>query len=299
VKQKLPDSLVVCGHPDFTRLHALAAEITARAGGPLELERKFPTMLRDCIDAVIMTPKTGRRAYEDLEKTEKTYIGTRVEIELRALLRLCKGRLDTLILDQDVDIKHTMGTNWMIPTEALGHPCLLVAADEPRARCYLGLIVAHPDYLTTGKNKDSKASVSAAGFRHILWLLKDQPYPANFWRDLAPEIVDEIFLGETGNTRMATLFRRVQSRIIPRDVVEAVARQKDFMRRIRSDGGTGTRDVLARESIVVLEGRKDAQLIRALGLPPCTGSEFISCKLTNQEQIYLATQAGYRVDQTT
>ncbi|CUH80237.1 Type-2 restriction enzyme NaeI [Tritonibacter multivorans] len=299
MKQKLPESLVVDGHPDFDRLRALADEITARAGGPLELERQFPAMLRDCIDAVIMTAKTGRRAYEDLEKTEKTYIGTRVEIELRALLRLRKGRLDTLILDQDVDIKHTMGTNWMIPTEALDHPCLLVAADEQRARCYLGLIVARPEYLTTGKNKDSKASISATGFGHILWLLKEQPYPANFWRDLAAEVVDEIFAGDTGNLRMATLFRRVQSHIIPRDVVEAVARQKDFMRRIRSDGGNGTRDVLARENIVVLEGRKDAQLIRALGLPACTGSEFISCKLLDPRQINLAAQAGHRVDTPT
>lgn len=74
-----------------------------------------------------------RRAYEELEKTEKTYIGTRVEIELRALLRLPKGRLDTVILGQDVDIKHTMGGNWMIPTEALNCACLLVAADEARA----------------------------------------------------------------------------------------------------------------------------------------------------------------------
>ena len=76
-------------------------------------------MLRDCIDDVIMTAKTGRRSYEELEKTEKTYIGTRVEIELRALLRLRKGRLDTVILGHDVDIKHTMGSNWMIPTEAV------------------------------------------------------------------------------------------------------------------------------------------------------------------------------------
>ena len=46
-----------------------------------------------------------------------------------------------------------------------------------RARCYLGLIVARPDYLTQGQNKDAKRSISAEGFRHILWLLKDHPYP--------------------------------------------------------------------------------------------------------------------------
>ncbi|WP_299593712.1 NaeI family type II restriction endonuclease, partial [uncultured Tateyamaria sp.] len=92
--------------------------------------------------------------------------------ELRALLGLRKGRLDTEILGQDVDIKNTMGSNWMIPTEAVDQPCILVAADEARALCYLGLIVARPAYLTVGKNKDAKRSISAEGFRHILWLLK-------------------------------------------------------------------------------------------------------------------------------
>src|SRR5690606_15405344 len=115
-------------------------------------------LLRRCIDDVIMTPKTGRRSYDELEKTEKTYIGTRVEIELRALLHLPKGRLDTVVLGHDVDIKNTMGSNWMIPTEAVDHPCILVAADEARATCYLGLIVARPAYLTLGQNKDAKKS---------------------------------------------------------------------------------------------------------------------------------------------
>ncbi|TNJ40139.1 NaeI family type II restriction endonuclease [Phaeobacter sp. B1627] len=295
MKQKLPQTQMAPGHPDYSRLHALAEEVVTRAGGVLELERCFPAMLRDCIDAVILTAKTGRRAYEDLEKTEKTYIGTRVEIELRALLGLRKGRLDTEILGQDVDIKHTMGSNWMIPTEAVDQPCLLVAADEPRARCYLGLIVARPAYLTRGQNKDAKRSISAEGFSHILWLLQDHPYPANFWRSLPAPVVAQIVSGESGNARMATLFREVQARPIPRDVVEAVAAQKDFMRRIRSDGGSGTRDILGREACLILEGRRDAQLIRALGLPPCAASEFISTRLTDPEHHRLAAAAGHPV----
>ena len=55
-----------------------------------------------------------------------------MEIELRATLRLPKGNLDTVILGRDVDIKNTMSSNWMIPTEAVDHPCILVAADEAR-----------------------------------------------------------------------------------------------------------------------------------------------------------------------
>ncbi|WP_293576862.1 NaeI family type II restriction endonuclease [Phaeobacter sp.] len=298
MKQKLPPSRITPGHSDHDLLSALARDIQHRAGGALELKRQFPQMLRDCIDAVILTAKTGRRAYEDLEKTEKTYIGTRVEIELRALLRLPKGRLDTEILGRDVDIKHTMGSNWMIPTEAVDHPCVLVAADEPRARCFLGLIVARPAYLTQGQNKDAKRSISAEGFQHILWLLQDEPYPANFWRTLPETTVKQIFAGDSGNARMAQLFRALPRHPIPRDVVEAVANQKDFMRRIRSDGGHGTRDVLAKEGLLILEGRKDAQLIRALDLPPCSASEFISAAPTTAAQIRLAASAGHPIDQT-
>ena len=292
MKKTIPDSVVVPGHRDHDLLAEIAAEITTRAGGADALASGFAAMLRQCVDDVIMTPKTGRRSYDELEKTEKTYIGTRVEIELRAMLRLPKGRLDTLICGRDVDIKNTMGSNWMIPTEAIDAPCILVAADEARATCYLGLIVARPDYLTTGQNKDAKKSVSAQGFANILWLLRDHPYPPNFWRTVAPDVVDRIFSGKSGNQRMANLFRDVQGEAITRDVVEAVAQQQDFMRRIRSDNGRGTRDLLAREGILLLSGHYDAPLIAALGLPHCTGSEFVSYTPVTPREIDLARQHG-------
>ncbi|WP_138933621.1 NaeI family type II restriction endonuclease [Roseovarius arcticus] len=292
MKRNIPDSTVSLGHPDYATLTPIADEITRRASGSDALAAKFSAMLRQCIDDVIMTPKTGRRSYDDLEKTEKTYIGTRVEIELRAMLRLPKGRLDTVILGHDVDIKNTMGSNWMIPTEAVNHPCILVAADEVRAKCYLGLIVARPEYLTLSQNKDAKKSISAQGFANILWLLLHHPYPHNFWRTVPPDAIDRIFSGASGNLRMAALFREVQRRPITRDVVEAVAQQQDFMRRIRSDNGRGTRDHLAREGILLLSGQYDAPLIAALSLPKCSGSAFISCRPASQTQVDLAAEHG-------
>ncbi|WP_050528555.1 NaeI family type II restriction endonuclease [Pseudorhodobacter aquimaris] len=292
MKTTIPPSIITPSHPDHGLLTAIADEISDRAGGETALAAEFPAMLRQCIDDVIMTPKTGRRSYDELEKTEKTYIGTRVEIELRAMLRLPKGKLDTVILGYDVDIKNTMGSNWMIPTEAQGHPCILVAADEARALCYLGLIVTRPDYLTLGQNKDAKKSISAPGFANILWLLQDHPYPPNFWRTVAPEVVERIFAGQSGNQRMANLFREVQGTPITRDVVEAVAKQQDFMRRIRSDNGRGTRDHLAREGILLLSGHYDAPLISALNLPLCSASEFISYRPVLQAEIDLAARHG-------
>ncbi|SEQ30615.1 NaeI family type II restriction endonuclease [Thalassovita taeanensis] len=298
MKKTIPESIVVTGHRDHDLLTAIADEIKQRAGGDAALAAKFSTMLRQCVDDVIMTPKTGRRSYDELEKTEKTYIGTRVEIELRAMLRLPKGKLDTVILEHDVDIKNTMGSNWMIPTEAIDHPCILVAADEVRASCFLGLFVARPEYLTHGQNKDAKKSVSALGFAHILWLLNDHPYPPNFWRTVSPDVIERIFAGASGNQRMANLFRDVQQEPITRDVVEAVAQQQDFMRRIRSDNGRGTRDLLAREGILLLSGHYDAPLIAALGLPPCSGSEFVSFRPASEAEVEIAAQHGIALDWT-
>lgn len=296
MKKNIPESILVAGHPDYELLQAIAGDIAKRAGGNDALATKFAAMLRQCVDDVIMTPKTGRRSYDELEKTEKTYIGTRVEVELRAMLNLPKGKLDTVILGHDVDIKNTMGSNWMIPTEAVDHPCILVAADEVRATCYLGLIVARPGYLTLGQNKDSKKSISALGFSNILWLLLDHPYPPNFWRTVAPAVIERIFAGKSGNQRMANLFREVQREPITRDVVEAVAQQQDFMRRIRSDNGRGTRDQLAREGILLLSGHYDAHLIDALGLPECSGSEFVSYRPVSQREADLAAVHGIALE---
>lgn len=295
MKTSVPDSIVSPGHVDHILLSEIASDIGARAGGAPALAAQFSIMLRQCIDDVIMTPKTGRRSYDELEKTEKTYIGTRVEIELRALLRLPKGKLDTVIKGHDVDIKNTMGSNWMIPTEAVDHPCILVAADEVRAKCYLGLIVARSEYLTQGQNKDAKKTVSAQGFANILWLLRDHPYPPNFWRTVPADVTQRIFAGKTGNERMAALFREVQGMAITRDVVEAVAQQRDFMRRIRSDNGRGTRDHLAREGILLLSGHYDAPLIASLGLAFCSASEFLSYRPRTPEECALAIQHGIDV----
>lgn len=293
MRANLPASLVVQGHPDFAVSSAIIADLEQRAGGQDRLAQEVPALLREVVDDVIQTPRTGRRSYDELEKTEKTYIGTRVEIMLRALLSLPRGRLDAVVAGHDTDIKHTMGNNWMIPGEAIGHPCILVAADEDRARSYLGLIVARPEYLTQGEgNRDKKKTISAAGFAHIRWVFADRPYPPNFWRTIPAASVDRIVSGRTGNDRVMALFREVQDVPITRETVEGVARQKDFMRRIRADGGRGTRDQLAAEGILLLSGKYDGPLIRALGLP--MGDFVAHTPATDQERL-TARAAGWQV----
>jgi Restriction endonuclease NaeI len=293
LRKTIPNSVVVHGHPDFELLNSIAIEIERKVGSRQALTAEIPILLRECIDALINTPRTGRRDFDELEKVEKTFIGTHVEIVIRRFLRLEKGKLDTVILGHDVDIKFTTGDNWTIPPEAYGHPCLVIAADEERALCFVGLIVIRPEFMHGGSgNRDSKRGISSAGFANILWLLANQPYPPNFWRTVGKESIERITGGKSGNERVVALFEEVQRRPISRDVIDATARQKDFTRRTRSDNGRGSRDILLDRGILLLTGTKHPDLIERLELPYCRRGEYISYAPLHESEWALAAANG-------
>src|SRR6185369_4694745 len=164
-------------HPDYPVIKQIETALLAQAGGVARIKEDLPMLIRQSIDEVIDTPRTGRVHARDLEKTEKTYIGTKVEILVRNYFRLPKGILDLRVAGHDVDVKNTLGQTWMIPREAIDKPCILVASDEPRKLCYFGIFIAHPSNLTHGRNQDLKHSVSVAGFANIHWIFKEEPYP--------------------------------------------------------------------------------------------------------------------------
>ncbi len=299
MKKKIPESKVLPGHPDFEVLSALAADLTRRAMGrkPADragpLNRILPPLYRVEIDGVIRTPLTGRRSYAQLEKVERTYIGMLVEMMLRAELDLPRGqKLDTRLCGLEVDIKHTMGTGWMIPGEAVGHPLILSAADEKTSLCYLGLVVARPNYLRGGQNQDKKTSLLAEAWENILWLYRECPYPPNFWRGLSDAQADYIMAGQSGNERMKRLFRTVQGIPIMRETIVDVAKQKDPTRRLRADGVGGTRNTLLSEGILILSSAYDAPLMRTLGLPD---GDFVSYRPQTAPELEAARQAGWPV----
>jgi len=287
-------SLIVPGHPRYGDLTRLGQEVERHLGGRAEAATWFPGMLRKVVDDVIDTVNTRRRSYGQLEKTEKTYLGTRVEILMRAKMQVPKGRLDFIIGGEDVDMKFTITGSWMIPQEAVGHACLLAALDEQHSRCFLGIFYADMANLTGGANRDGKRSVSAFGSTQILWLLRDHPVEQNFWRTISSNLVDSIFAARTGNDKLVELFRGVTDRVISRRIVEEAAAQKDYMRRIRADGPRGSRNRLAAEGILLLSGTYDAALIHALGLPFCGPSDFISHKVTQQEESICAAH-GWQI----
>lgn len=285
-------------HPDHAITKEVCDALISAARGHDQLVAVVGHLLRDCIDQVIQTPKTGRRLYSELQNTEKTYIGTLVEIDLRSALGLKRGSdLDLEIGGRAVDVKFSgLGKSWMIPPEAIGQPCILITADENTSRFSMGVIVARIEYLTPGVNRDKKRSLSAAGRNNVCWICQDASYPTNFWLTVDPATAGRIADGRSGNERMVTLFREVQDRPISRKIVGDVARQLDFTRRVRADGARGTRNLLGREGIVVFSGthERDLELIRVLGLPAINATEYLSHRLTQNERV-AATAAGFAI----
>ena len=280
-------------HPDYALMQRLEEAILRHAGGLDRFRADIPPLLRQAIDEVIDTARSRRFTLDEIEKTEKTYIGTKIEILLRNHLEMSKGKILDLSIDGiEVDIKNTVtGSSWTIPQEAMGHPCILLRTQESKALCWFGLVKIRDSILNPGKNRDGKRGISKAGLAHVHWLLKGAPYPRNFWLTLDPAVRSQITIPKGGTARAESLFRLVQERPIPRSVIDGLGHQHDPMKRLRRNGGA--RDKLAQDGVAILWGKKDRGLIQKLHLPPCTADEFISYRPTSPEDIALLRQAKH------
>ncbi|MGW7585085.1 NaeI family type II restriction endonuclease [Kitasatospora sp. NPDC054768] len=261
--------------------------------------RRFGQVFRRAIDEVLDGQRTGRydlyikEGPGRVESTEKTYLGTKVEIVTRAEFDLGYGNpMDYVIADEHVDAKFTVGGTWMIPKEAMNHICLLMRADDRTGSFQVGILRIQPDVLTTGPNGDQKRSVSAAGKARIRWIVQDGELPDNLLlrlREADPKTVRSIFRasdgyrgsGNGGQLRVNELFRRVRGRIVDRTTVVTVATQHDGLKRARD-----SRKHLRPEGIIVIGHLKPyPQIAEELGLPVPEKGSFVSVKLTELDEL--------------
>lgn len=274
-------------------MEALEADLLRVVGGIELFEEKLRGFFRSSIDEVIDTARTGRFFLRDLEKTEKTYLGTKFEILLRDWLQVPKGVvLDLLIGGREVDVKSTTGggSGWMIPPEAIEHLCVLLRVNEAESICAVGLVRARPEYLRSGMNRDAKTSFSAAGCRNIWWLAVDFPYTPNFWSLVSDDLRRQIMAPRGGTERLATLFENCLETPVSRVLIASIAAQDDFMKRIRRNGGA--RDILAPKGIAILYSETDRNLLYQLGLS--FGSrEFLSFSPRNETERRLLRDAKH------
>lgn len=101
---------------------------------------RFATVLRESLDQVLDGPRTMRFRYADLRKTEKTHVGTIVEINLGKEFDLeDRVAMDYRVAGHEVDCKYSMFFGgWELPLESLGHLVLLTWADDEASRWSAG-----------------------------------------------------------------------------------------------------------------------------------------------------------------
>ncbi|MGP3950185.1 NaeI family type II restriction endonuclease [Streptomyces sp. 7N604] len=242
--------------------------------------RRFATVLRDTIDQLLDGEHTGRYDWQQLFKTEKTHAGTLVEINLQREFEFDDGdKMDYSIQDIDVDCKYSQRFGgWMLPPESIGHLCLLVSADDSKSVWSAGLLRVDRKLLTQGSNRDAKLQLKAQHRVDITWLWHEAPLPENVLLHMGQQDRMAIFTPKGGQARLNELFKRAQRRRIRRNVVRTVAQQKDYMKRVRGNGGS--RSALRPNGILIMGDYRSHQEIAAqLGLPVPQEGEFVSARV--------------------
>ncbi|MCZ7417512.1 MULTISPECIES: NaeI family type II restriction endonuclease [unclassified Streptomyces] len=242
--------------------------------------KRFAAVLRDTIDQLLNGEATGRYDWNTLFKTEKTHAGTLVEINIQREFQLADGRhMDYSICGIDVDCKYSQQFGgWMIPPEATGHICLLLWADDHASRWSAGLMRIQRDALNDGNNRDRKLTIRAACRNQIHWLWSDAALPENVLLHMNPADREAVLSQPSGQHRVNELFRRAQNRPIGRNVVRTVAQQKDYMKRVRGNGGART--AVKTQGIVIMgDYATHRHIARSLGVCVPDEGEFVSVRV--------------------
>ncbi|MEU5268172.1 NaeI family type II restriction endonuclease [Streptomyces hygroscopicus] len=257
---------------------------------------RFAKVLRDTIDQLLDGEHTGRFDWRDLHKTEKTHAGTLVEINLQREFGFADGQdMDYLIEGLEVDCKFSQKLyGWMIPPEALGELCLVVWADDQQSRWSAGLFRADRQKLTTSGtvtkkgNRDGKFRLTKQHHALVTWLWHNEPLQENLLLHIPAETRQAILSPSanprrnSGQARVSELFRRVQRRPVSRTVVRTLAQQKDYMKRVRYNGGA--RAILQPEGIVIFGDYPNHQAAAAqLEIPVPQEGEFVSARLSRAQ----------------
>lgn len=234
--------------PDLELQAVAAAMVAADPDG-----QRTAQVLRETIDQLYDGQRTGRYRWDQLFKTEKTHCGTLVEINMQREFRFVDGQiLDFSIAGVEVDCKYSQTVGgWMIPPETIDRLCLVISAkDDADPRWSMGLVRTSVDHLGAGGNRDAKKSLNSQGRSAIFWLFQTSPLPANVLLQLDIAVVTRMMAIQSGASRVRELFRVAQRKIVGRSVVATVGQQKDYMKRVRANGGA--RSALRSEGLLVL-----------------------------------------------
>jgi hypothetical protein len=243
--------------------------------------QRFARIVRETYDQLYDGQRTSRYRWDQLAKTEKTHMGSLIEINLQREFSFDDGnKMDFAIGGVDVDCKWTMTDGkWMIPREAMGHVLLVVTGTDQKSNWSAGVVrVDGERALKPTVNQDLKSNLTEKKLDEIIWLWRHAPMAENVLLHMDPADVAAILAQSSGQQRVNELFRRASNRAIPGGVIATVANQKDFMKRVRANGGART--TLQREGYIVLgQYRAHVQIAKTLGLPSIGPGESMASRL--------------------
>ncbi|MFJ4988155.1 NaeI family type II restriction endonuclease [Streptomyces sp. NPDC088732] len=274
-----------------------------------EARERFRWALRDSLDELLDGQRTGRWAYQHLTKTEKTYLGTAVEVNLTKEFAIDNGTdLDWSIAGLDIDCKFSKDLGgWEIPMEMYlctdhgerggraNHAAVVTWMNDDTSQWAAGMVRITDERLRWKKdrdangdrvrayNRDNKRKLSDGAKSEVYWLWGglQRDLPTNLLRHLDPKARERILTASlprrrtSGQQRVNQLFREVQDRLVGRQTVLTVGQQDDAPKRARD-----ARIALRPKGIVVLGHQNSHPYVaHALGLPVPIKGEWISTLL--------------------
>lgn len=261
---------------------------------------RFRWTLRDALDSLLDGQHTGRWNYLHLSKTEKTHLGTTIEIMLTKELEIGEGvELDWLISGIEVDCKFSKDFGkWQIPLEMYlsdtpgqrsgkaDQIALVVWLDDDRGMWAAGLVQIRDHLLSKAKGQgDKKRVLNAEGLKSVHWLWggPQNDLPDNQLLHLSEEARQRIFGASkrSGQKRINALLREFNGQVVHRTTVLTVAQQADGMKRPRDSRLSAN---LGKEGFLVL-GHQGAHphISRRLNLPVATKGDFVPIRVVQVE----------------
>ena len=241
-------------------------------------------VIRHTFDQIYDGRHTGRFQLEQLSKTEKTHIGSLIEVNLRREfddLFSDGDKLDFSVEGIEIDCKYSIKFGgWMVPREAVGELLLVVTANDRNSEWGVGVVRASESLFRPSRNQDSKREFAAASVRNVEWIFFGEELPENVLLHLDPEDAERILTPSwSGQRRVNELLRTVTEKVIPRGTIATVAQQDDYMKRIRAHGGATSQ--LAPEGILVIGGTYESHRMVAseLGAPIPNRGETVSVRV--------------------
>ncbi|PWK35846.1 NaeI family type II restriction endonuclease [Actinoplanes xinjiangensis] len=238
--------------------------------------------IREALDQIYDGQRTGRWDYTQLLKTEKTHVGTLVEIWLQREFGFQDGEeLDYRIAGVDVDCRWSLNLyDWEIPQEMYSRGdkiALVVWANEYTARWAAGLVrIGEAVLRPLGRQRDGKRRLNDHGRDRILWMHPGVDLVKNTLLHIGdPRKLELIAYAARGQTAVTHLFRELTGELINRATVLTAAQQVDSAKRVRD-----ARRRLQPEGIVIFgHYAPHPRMAQQLGLPAPTLGRFVSIRL--------------------